>query len=182
MRTTISLCVVCLSATVLLAQSKLTPMDVKTGLWQNTSIITLSGTPGLPPDALAKLTPEQRARYDAAMSSMGNGTARTVTSKSCLTQKDLIKDPFKDNSGQMTCQETVLNSTTSDLEIKESCAQQPAKFDFRIKIHAIDSEHAVGNGQGSGTMDGSHTMNSNMKMDLKWLGATCPADMKHDDN
>src|SRR5215472_5348689 len=109
MKRMILLGAVCLSATVLLAQTqknidqapapvktamKMTPMNVKTGLWQSTSTVAITGGLGLPPDVAAKLTPEQKARYEAAMQAQAGGHTSTHTNKSCLTQKDLTTDPF----------------------------------------------------------------------------------------
>ncbi len=167
---------VCLWATVLMAGGKITPLNVKTGLWQNTATTTVTGALGMPPELMARLTPEQRARYEAAMKKhAANGTPRTRTYKSCLTQKNLNENPFDDPSrGEMKCQQTVITSTGSDLEFREHCAGGTTHADFHMKLHAIDSEHIVGNSDNTATM-GGRTMHSTMKMDFKWAGATCPA-------
>jgi hypothetical protein len=187
MRRMIVLGAVFISGTVLLAQTKkpgqipqakgsglkLTPMNVKTGLWQSTSTITIAGDLDLQPDMVAKLTPEQRARYEAAQQVAGHAT--TYTTKDCLTQKDLTTDPFdqKHPDENVQCHGTVLNSTSSNVEIQESCSGD-ASVKYTMKIHAVDQEHAVGTGQGTATMDGQ-TLKSAVKFEAKWLGATCPA-------
>jgi hypothetical protein len=166
---------VCLWATVLMAGGKITPLNVKTGLWQNTATTTVTGGLGIPPEMMSRLTPEQRARYEAAMKSHANGTPRTRTYKSCLTQKQLNEDPFADpNRKEMKCQQTVIKSTGSDLEVREQCGEGTSNGDVHIKFHAIDSEHVVGSGETTATM-GGRTMHSTMKMEFKWVGATCPA-------
>jgi hypothetical protein len=166
---------VCLWATVLMAGGKITPLNVKTGLWQNTVTTTVTGGLGMPPEVIARLTPEQRARYEAAMKNHANGTPRTRTTKSCLTRKKLSEDPFADqNRENMKCKETVIKSTGSDLEVREQCAEGTSNGDVHMKFHAIDSEHVVGNGETTATM-GGRTMHSTMKMDFKWVGASCPA-------
>lgn len=183
---------ICLSATVLLAQTqekqvdkapppiktltgKFTPLNVKTGLWQNTATITISGSLGLPEDVVAKLTPEQKARYEAAIQAHAGEHSSTHTNKGCLTQEDLTKDPFeqKDSEG-IHCHGTLLSSTSTDIVLQEACTGD-ASMTYTMKIHAVDQEHATGTGQGTGTMGGK-TMNSSVKWDAKWLGATCPAD------
>ena len=189
MRKVMVLGVLCFSATVAFAQTqkkpgenaeknakvKMIPINVKTGLWQSTSTVTITGALGMPPEILAKLTPEQRARYEAAMQSQAAGHTRTSTHTGCITEKDLASDPFeqKDSDGRLQCHETVLRSTSSEVEVEESCTGE-ASMNFRMKIHAVDREHAVGTGQGTATM-GGHTMKSNIKFESKWLGATCPA-------
>ena len=183
---------VCLSATVLLAQTqkknseqvpaaKMTPMNVKTGLWQSTSTITVTGSLGLPPEVLAKMTDEQKARYAAAMQAQSGGHSSTHTNKGCLTQKDLTTDPFARNNSDdenIHCHGTLLSSTSTDIVLQETCSGE-ATMNYTMKIHADSAEHAIGTGTGTATM-GGHTMNSSVKFDSKWIGATCPADANHD--
>jgi Protein of unknown function (DUF3617) len=185
MRRLIVVGVVCFSATVLLAQTQKTaqetarriiPINVKTGLWEGTSKITTSGSLGIPPELAAKLTPEQRAKYEAAMQSRAGGQTTTNTEKSCLTEKDLTTDPFekKDPDDRIKCHESILNSSSSDVEIQESCTGE-VDMTFKMKIHADDREHAHGTGEGTTTM-GGRTMQSKIEFESKWLGATCPAE------
>jgi hypothetical protein len=166
---------VCFWATVLMAGGKFTPLNVKTGLWQDTATTIVTGGLGIPPEMMSRLTPEQRARYEAAMKHEANGTPKTRTYKACLTQKQLNEEPFADrNHGNMKCKETVINSTSSDFEVREQCAEGSANSDIHMKVHAIDSGHVVGNSETTATM-GGRTMHSTMKLDFKWVGATCPA-------
>lgn len=183
---------VCLSATVLLAQTqkknseqvpaaKMTPMNVKTGLWQSTSTITIIGSLGLPPEVLAKMTDEQKARYAAAMQAQSGGHSSTHTNKGCLTQKDLTTDPFARNNSDdenIHCHGTLLSSTSTDIVLQETCSGE-ATMNYTMKIHADSAEHAIGTGTGTATM-GGHTMNSSVKFDSKWISATCPVGTNHD--
>ena len=73
------------------------PMDVKLGLWETTITNQMDISSLIPPEALAKLTPEQRAKMEAAM--QGRGGARTNTSKHCVT-KDTINEALSSASGQ----------------------------------------------------------------------------------
>lgn len=188
---------VCFSATVLLAQTqkekvdqapapvntaiKMTPMNVKTGLWQSTTTVTLAGSLVLPPSMAAKLTPEQKAKYEAAMQAEGKGGGHTYTDKSCLTQKDLTTDPFAQKGSDeehIHCHGTLLSSTSTDIVLQETCSGE-ASMTYTMKIHALDQEHAVGTGTGTATM-GGRTMNSSVKSQSTWIGATCPAGVNHD--
>lgn len=192
MKKMIVLGAVCFSATALLAQTqkkspeqvpaaKMTPMNVKTGLWQSTSTITVNGSLGLPPEVLAKMTDEQKARYQAAMQAQSGGHSSTHTNKGCLTQRDLTTDPFaqKDSSDEhIQCHGTLLSSTSTDIVLRETCSGE-ASMAYTMKIHAVDQEHATGTGMGTATM-GGHTMNSSVKFQSTWIGATCPADANHD--
>ena len=66
----------CFCSLTLSAADKLTPLNVKEGLWEITVTHSMTGMPNMPaipPDALAKLPPEQRARMEAMMKG-GSGT------------------------------------------------------------------------------------------------------------
>lgn len=171
--------IVGLGVLLALQSASMVPMNVKVGYWQNTQQIQMAGALGLPPEVAAKLTPEQRQRLEAAMSARAGGampTNRTVVTKGCLTAEDLTKNPFhgRDQSEKEICANRVLNSTSSDLELQMSCTGQ-AQMNYDVKIHAVDPEHTVGDGEGSLTV-GGRTMKSSVHMDMKWLGPTCPKD------
>jgi hypothetical protein len=89
----------CLIAAGLPALASADKIDVKTGLWETTSTMDMTGIPRMPaiqPETLAKMPPEQRARIEAM-------TARSITagsdrkSQSCLTEKEL-EHGFKPDS------------------------------------------------------------------------------------
>ena len=174
MRKVIALSVVCLWASGLWAGGNVKPLNVRTGLWQTTSTSTVNGSMGIPPEIAARLTPAQRARFEAAMKKQANGVPRTRTYKNCLTQKQLTEDPFADNSRKMKCQETVIKSTGTELEVREACTDGSSRSDVHMLVHANSSEHVTSSGNVVATM-GGHTMHSVIKMDSKWLGASCPA-------
>lgn len=166
----------CLAAAVLLAQSKFMPMNVKTGLWQSTSTLKMSGSLGLPPEMAAKLTPEQRARYEEQMKQYTDQhQAQTSTSKTCMTKQQLSEDPFQQNgTGDMKCKEKVIRSTPTDAEIQQSCTGEGGTSnEIHMILHAQDREHVTGKGEIVMTM-GGHTMKSDMNFQSKWIQETCP--------
>src|SRR5215469_17984265 len=117
---------VCSSALVAGGKVKL---NVKTGLWQNTITNTVTGSMGLPPEMAAKLTPAQRAQFEAAQQKQASGTPRTVTHKDCLTPEKLAEDPFTDRpqGDNVKCEETIIKSTSTDLEVQEHCTYGSSK-------------------------------------------------------
>jgi hypothetical protein len=161
------------------SQVTITPLDVKIGLWQVTSTTTTNGMMGLPPGMAAQMTPEQRAKFEAAMRGRGNGTPRTITYKSCLKdKKELSEDPFSSlkSHPEVECEQKSVKSTSTDVEVSGSCTakEMDANGDFHVSFHALNPEHVIGTGQSTMTMNG-RTVKSEMKYDSKWLGATCPA-------
>ncbi|MGE5323801.1 MAG: DUF3617 domain-containing protein [Actinomycetota bacterium] len=174
MRKIIVLGVVCLWASGLWAGGKAKPLNIKTGLWQTRSTTTVNGSMGIPPEMAARLTPAQRARFEAAMKKHANGVPRSRTYKNCLTEKQLTEDPFTDKDNNMKCQETVIKSTASDLDVREACTDGSSKSDVHMVIHASSREHVTSSGNVTATM-GGHTMHSVIKMDSRWVGTACPA-------
>src|ERR1035441_6170576 len=63
------------------------PMDIKLGLWESTITTQMSGMPALPPELLSKLTPEQRAKMEAAMGR--GGASPKTTTRHCVTKETL---------------------------------------------------------------------------------------------
>ncbi|HET7213925.1 MAG TPA: DUF3617 family protein [Terriglobia bacterium] len=159
----------CLSASILLAAGKYQPLNVKLGTWETVATTTVSGAPPIPQEMLDKMTAEQRARFEAAMSKMASGTPKTRTSKSCLTKEKLEKDPFNDKK---SCTETVLTSTGSKMEIQEVCSEENAKLVSKVRIEATDSENAKGWVDSTVTGSGK-TMNITGTFTSKWVGAAC---------
>ena len=93
------------------------PLNIKTGYWETSMTSSGTGTPPFPPEVLAKMTPEQKARLEAAMKS--TMATQTQDYKHCITKEQLEKNPFSDPNQK--CTWTVLNSTGSSMEAKGSC-------------------------------------------------------------
>ncbi|HUX65923.1 MAG TPA: DUF3617 family protein [Terriglobales bacterium] len=159
-------------------QAKIVPMNVRTGLWETHTVVAVSGAIGIPPGMAAKMTPAQQQKYAAAMAAM-SGQKMESTDKSCLTQKDLTDNPesFLNPNDKLKCIGQVVNSTSNEIELQTTCNGE-AQLTMHIKIHASDSEHASGQGEGNTTIAGK-TMKSTYTMDSHWLGATCPKDLQH---
>lgn len=172
MRKLILLGAICLCAGLLLAASgAYKPLNVKTGLWETTWTSTVSGRPPIPADMLEKMTPEQRARFEAAMNKMVSQAPKSRTTRSCLTKEKLEKDPFSEKKEE-SCTETVLNSTGSSMEIREACTHENMKTDMTVHIEAADSEHVKGTVK-SNMSGGGNGMNVVGTFTSKWLGAAC---------
>lgn len=178
MRKTIVLGVALVCPSALVAGGKI-KLNVKTGLWQTTTARTVNGSMGLPPEMAAKMTPAQRARFEAAAKKRASGTPRTESHKDCLTPEKLAEDPFTDKShgDNAKCEETVIKSTATDLEVRELCTYGSSKTDIHLSFHADSPEHVTGSGTTTATT-GGHVMKSVMKMDSKWISAACPARSK----
>jgi hypothetical protein len=132
----------------LLTAAGLTPLNVKTGLWQVTMTSKVSTVPA----------------------------PNTSTYQSCVKKEDLDKYPFTDPKDN--CDWKVLNSTGSEMEANGTCKPEGlGTASFSIKLVASNSENVKGTGQltingPAGTMNGTYSGTA------KWLAATCPAKLK----
>jgi len=170
MKKAMFLAAVILSWSALWAADKLQPLDIKMGLWETSmthSAAGMSQMPQIPPEALAKLTPEQRARMEEMMKSRSGAT----TVKSCITKEKLEKNlAFRDDRPQ--CTRTLVSSSSSGFEMKMHCGEKDSTSDGTFKLDVINSEsvkgafHMVVSG-------GDHSMNIDNTFTGRYLGPAC---------
>ncbi|HEV1287940.1 MAG TPA: DUF3617 domain-containing protein [Bryobacteraceae bacterium] len=138
-----------------------TPLNLKPGLWETTTVQERSGMPSIPPETLARMPPEQRARIEA----MTAGKAAPTTRQSCRLENDL--KPFTDDNTQ-SCKQTIVTSTSTKQEVKMECEKGTAN----VTVEAKDSEHVNGlvvmhMGANGRTMDMKITITA------KWISSSC---------
>jgi hypothetical protein len=164
------LALVVFSSLTLWAADNITPLNVKEGLWEMTVTHSMSGMPAMPdipPDVLAKMPPEQRARMEAMM----KGGPSTDVRKECITKEKIEKhSAFSNNRGD--CTRTVVNSTGSKLEVKIHCEEKQASTDGTLVLETVGSDHVKGTMQAVTNANG-HTMNMNFTFSSKYLGPAC---------
>ena len=167
---TIFLALIVFSPLTLWAADGITPLNVKEGLWEMTVTHSMSGmpaTPNIPPDVLAKMPPEQRARVEAAM----KGGPSTNVRKECITKEKLEKhSAFSNNRGD--CTRTVVNSTGSKLEVKIHCEEKQTSTDGTLVLETVGSDRVKGTMQAVTNANG-HIMNMNFTFSSKYLGPAC---------
>ncbi len=154
-------CALILAASAVRGADDVTPLNLKPGLWETTTVSERTGMPSIPQDKLEKMPPEQRARIEAMMSNKG----ATTTRQSCRTDKDLR--PFADGSNA-SCKQTIVTSTGTKQEVKMECTNATGT----VTIEAKDSEHVTGlvvmhmgaNGR---------TMDSKINITAKWISSSC---------
>ena len=152
------------------AEDKVVIPDVKLGLWESTVTHQMSGMPPIPPEALARMTPEQQARMEAAMKGR-SGHATTSTSKSCMTKEKLEKGATFGEQ-RKECTHSVTNSSRTKADIKFECTEEQMKVNGTIHYEVVDSENVKGTTEM--TMSGNgHTMNSTSTFTSKWVSANC---------
>ena len=137
-------------------------MNVKSGLWETTSVTERSGMPSIPPEQLAKMPPDIRAKMQ------GMSGPSTSTSQSCMTKEDVSKFHYNQDK---SCKVTVVSTSTSKEEFKFECTGQQASTGS-MKMEAPDSTHVNGLILINMTANG-RPMNMKVTTSAKWLGEDC---------
>ncbi|MEO6079125.1 MAG: DUF3617 domain-containing protein [Steroidobacteraceae bacterium] len=154
----------------LLAAEKL---SAKIGQWETTTTMNMGGAampamPALPPEILAQMPPAQRAQMEQAMSAM---SGKPVTTKSCVTEKDLADGAFRgQQQGDMKCTYTVVSSTPKRQETTFQCTSAAGPADGKLVVDVVDESHVKGTMQIK-----AQQMSIETKFDSKWLGACATA-------
>jgi hypothetical protein len=153
------------------ATDKFQPLNVKLGLWEVTSTTTTNGQSPVPPELLAKLTPEQRARLEERMKAKSADKTSTITYKTCVTKEKLDKSTaFGEDKNN--CARTVITSNGSKMDVKLECTGGDLKTTGILELEAVSSESVKGSGHMN--ISGSdRTMNATANYIGKWIGPAC---------
>jgi uncharacterized protein DUF3617 len=143
-------------------------LDVKMGLWEMTSVNTLSGR--MPQVDTSKMTAEQRAAMDAAMKNMT--APHTTVTKSCVTREKLEKSVFmmEDRPG-MTCTQRVGTNTRVALDAAVTC-KGDRPMAGQMHLDALSPTSVKGTMKWTGAIEGG-SLTGSMTLTAKWLGADC---------
>ena len=147
-----------------------TPLKVKPGLWEMTSDSERSGAPPIPPEALARMSPEQRAKFEAALQqSMG---PKHRVAKHCVTQANIDKGFEKmEHMGGDNCTQTVTSSTSTLRAGSFACTgREAASGTYRFEARNPESVAANWDVTMS---NGGKDMKMKSVMQGKWLGSDC---------
>ena len=149
-------------------------LNIKTGLWEITSVMQTSGVPPLPKELLEKMTPAQRAKMRADAQSK---PSRDV-SRECVTQKDIAK-PFSTADAD-NCKESIVTTTRTTQEVHIVCDREP-KGSGTMRITTPNSESMTGSME---LKLGSGADAFTVKGDLRgrWLGSDCGEEADDEDS
>jgi hypothetical protein len=145
-------------------------LDVKPGLWEIATQGEAGGVPPIPPQALARLSPEQRAQMMAAMQGAMTRMNQPSVSRSCVTQKMLDRGMDLDPKNGR-CTHTVVASTPHSLEVRMVCTGEQ-KMNGTMHVDATSRETFTGALDMVST-DGTNTMTMKRTLQGRWLGSDC---------
>jgi hypothetical protein len=85
----VQVAVATLSAAGLVEAAEIVKPNIKPGLWEVSNTPQVSGEMPIPEEQLAKLTPEQRARMEAAMKAAMASGGKPHVYKECMTPEKI---------------------------------------------------------------------------------------------
>lgn len=136
-------------------------LAARTGLWENT--VTMSLGLNLPKSQLDQLPAEMRQQ-------MGIGTPRVIREKSCMTEKDLEADTFRDSmqDSLQDCEYKHITDTTTRQEWTFQCRTEGGNATGRMVVEVLGEQ------QVRATMQmRSPEASMDMNVDARWLQASC---------
>lgn len=145
-------------------------LAVKTGTWETTVNIKSAGM-SMAADLLAKMTAEQRAQMEAFISRMPAAVPKSMTSKNCITQKDIEDGAFKAQQMQKDSKcsyKPGASNTRSHQEWIIDCPGEKTINGGTMVVDAVDPTHVNGVMHirtPAATIESTFTS--------KWLGASC---------
>jgi len=116
------------------------------------------------------MTPEQRAKMEAAMRRGGQGPQTTVR-KSCV-RKETLGKPSGNDEERKSFKPTMVTSSAAKRDIHMECENGGGKQTGTFKVEAMDSGNVKGSIQMTAS-NGARAMNINYVFSAKWLGPVC---------
>jgi hypothetical protein len=169
--------IACCAAAPAWAGDAAEPLDIKPGLWEITLTVQTSGLPPMPPEVLAKLTPEELARIDRQARQRAAEGPRSTVKKRCLEEKELRQPlTFAFNSEGQGCRQTLTRASRTGQDMRVDCGKDATHGGGTVRIEATDPEHVKVSSHWSAT-DGVRTMKMNSIAALRWLGQICELDL-----
>jgi hypothetical protein len=158
--------------TALVQAADLTKPDIKPGLWEVTTLPKMSGEMPIPEEQLAKMTPEQRARLEAAVKGMANGSTPRVY-KECMTPEKIARGFEMDRGAdEASCKRKVVSSSANELTLHDECDTPKRKSVTDVHFEIKAGTQMSGKINVVVTSSGK-TMTVDSTVQGKWLSANC---------
>jgi hypothetical protein len=164
--------VAALAIVVLAEAAESIKLNVKPGLWEIASEGKIDGAPPIPEDQLARLTPEQRAKFEAAMQASMANAAKPRLSKNCVTPEKIARGLDIGQHSDAACQKKVVANSSSELQLNEDCSTDKGNTVISEHFQLSGSENMTGSVHVVRTVNGK-SMTVDSTIHGKWLGASC---------
>jgi hypothetical protein len=163
-----------LAATTLAHAADLVKPNIKPGLWEVSTTPQVSGQMPIPDEQLAKMTPEQRAKMEAAMKSYMANSAKPRVYKDCMTPEKIAKGFDVDRQGEdSSCKRKVLSSSTSELTLHDECNRSAEQTVSDVHFEIKGGTQMSGKINVVNTSSSGKTFTFKAAIQGKWLSASC---------
>jgi hypothetical protein len=128
--------------------------------------------PAIPPEALARMPPAQRAQLEAALKARANMGSGKHVSKVCVTAEALRKGPNFGMARELNCKRTKNVSTAQGWHVQEVCRPNGRKQTLDINYKVVTRE-AIEGTVNVAMQDGAHSVTMKQATHGRWLGPDC---------
>jgi hypothetical protein len=149
-------------------------LKIKVGHWQMTYTTDRNGVAvvrAVPPELLAKMTPEQRAKTEARLKARATQGAQVERREYCLTEERLKNTMFDPTNASASCQRTMLVSTGKLQQFHEECAEANSKRTVEGQFEGLDADTMKGSLKVKS--DGAAAYTMNVEIAGRWIAADC---------
>jgi hypothetical protein len=146
-------------------------LDVTPGLWQISIAGSASGVPAIPPSALAKMSPQQRAMAEAMAMIIVSQANIPHELRICITPEQLRQGFDLNRVGHKDCVHDVRSSSPTHLDMHVACTGKDA-LDGTVHLNAIDRTTVSGD-LDLRAGDAGAPLTIRQTLHGKWLGAAC---------
>lgn len=147
--------------------------NIKPGLWEVSVDPEISGEMPIPEDQLARMTPEQRARLEAAIKSSLAKGVQHHRYRECMTPEKIARGFDIDKNGDdASCKRKVISSTPSEVTLHDECDRPERKTVTDVHFEVKGGTQMSGKLKVLMTSNGK-SMTVNSAVAGKWLGASC---------
>lgn len=159
-----------------LAQNQ--PIDVRTGLWEIVTQRSMTGMPkmpempAIPPEALARMPPAQRAQLEAALKARRSAGSGEYVSKVCITPESLRKGPDFGTRREANCRRTKNVRTARGWQFQEVCRPDGRDQVLDVNYTAVNRETIEGT-VNIAMRDGGQDITMKQVTRGRWLGPDC---------
>jgi hypothetical protein len=152
-------------------------LSVKLGLWEISSQGNISGVPPVSDDMMSKLSPDQRARMQAAIQASMAEASKPRVAKHCVTPEKIARGFDLNRQERTNCQRKIVTNSSSELEINETCTEPDGSSVLSEHI-SLAGSLLGGSEQMTGTVHyvknaGGKAMTVDSTIKGQWLGASC---------
>ncbi len=147
-------------------------LKLRPGLWEMTSQGENSGALPMPAEALARLPPDRRAKMEAALAASRARAAKPHVSRQCITAESLQRGIDLDEKRGRDCQERVISSSSSDMDIQVECKGPRLTSSGNVHFTATGAERLNGT-INMKISDGAQNMTMRRVIEGRWIAADC---------